>query len=454
MQKAFVFDINKCTGCEACEVACAVENQLEPGTSWRTVESFNTPRHPGVPLFHLSLACNHCVDAPCMTSCPTLAYSKDDATGAVTINPDACMGCKYCTWACPYDAPRFDVAQGVVTKCTFCNHRLAEGLEPACVSQCPTGALQVADLDTAPGTADAPGFTRTEVGPAVRFIPLRGERPYPEVTAPAPATTHAAPRTPPSKITLRTEWPLAVFTLLAAGLVGLMAADTGVNAFLFAILAAVGMGLSTLHLGKKMRAWRAILNWRRSWLSREIILFSMFVGFSTVRLLVGGSMSALVWPIAAVGFAALFAMDRVYSVTRTPGLRLHSAQVLLTGALVLGLLSGSNLLFQSVAMAKVILYISRKVMRPYAGVTAVVVSVLRVVPGALIPMWLWVTSLQAPADLGALATWSAVALGIAMGEVVDRCEFYTELSVPTPRGQISEDLESAVDSVAAGASCG
>ncbi len=442
MQKAFVFDINKCTGCQACEVACAVENQLEPGTSWRAVETFNEPRHPGVPLFHLSLACNHCVDAPCMESCPTLAYSKDDTTGAVTINPDACMGCKYCTWACPYDAPRFDANQGIVTKCTFCNHRLAEGLEPACVSQCPTGALQLADLDTAPGTADAPGFPRTEVGPAVRFIPLRGERPYPESTAPVPAIARAVAPAPPSKITLKAEWPLAVFTLLAAGLVGLMAADTRVNAFPFVTLAALGMGLSTLHLGKKARAWRAILNWRRSWLSREIILFSMFVGLSAVRLLAGGSASALTWPIAVVGFAALFAMDRVYSVTRTPRLWMHSAQVFLTGALVLGLLSGSNPLFLGVGTVKVILYLSRKVMRPYAGATAVAVSALRVVPGAMIPMWLWVS--QAPGPHAPVGVGLLLALGVVVGEVIDRCEFYMELSVPSPRGQIAMDLESAV----------
>ena len=121
MQRSFVLDINTCTGCHACQVACQIENQLQPGTSWRWVDTFNEPRYPGVPVFHLSLACNHCVNAPCMTHCPTLAYSKDPRTGAVILDEAKCIGCKYCTWACPYDAPRFEPAWGVVVKSTFCN---------------------------------------------------------------------------------------------------------------------------------------------------------------------------------------------------------------------------------------------------------------------------------------------------------------------------------------------
>ena len=438
MQQAFVIDTNKCTGCQACEVACTVENQLEAGTSWRTVYTFNEPRYPGIPLFHLSLACNHCLDAPCMKYCPALAYSKDATTGAVTIDPDKCMGCKYCTWACPYDAPRFDADRGIVTKCTFCDQRQAQGLEPACVSLCPTGALQIAALDTAPGTADISGFPRTGVGPAVRFIPLRGERPYPKISAPAPAAPHIAARKSPSKISLRSEWPLLVFTLLASTLVGLVAAGVNMNAFTFALLAAAGMGLSTLHLGKKMRAWRSILNWRRSWLSREIILYSMFAGLSFVYLFVGADAPVLHGLVTVLGFAALFAIDQVYRVTRTPGLRLHSAQSLLTGALVLGLASGSSLLFLGVGALKVILYVFRRMARPRAGLLALVLGILRVVPGALIPMWLWILQKPEPGTSAGLGL--VLVLGLAVGELIDRCEFYSGLSVPTPGGQIAVDL--------------
>jgi Fe-S-cluster-containing dehydrogenase component len=432
-QQAFVIDVAKCTGCQACEVACTVENQLEPGTSWRTVHTFNEPRYPGIPLFHLSLACNHCLDAPCMEHCPALAYSKDEKTGAVTIDPDKCMGCKYCTWACPYDAPRFDAEQGIVTKCTFCNHRQVEGLEPACVSQCPTGALQIAALDTAPGKAGIAGFPNTGVGPAVRFLPLRGERPYPEMSTPIPAAPAIAARKPPSKITLKSEWPLVVFTLLASILVGMVAADTGVNALTFALLSAAGMGLSTLHLGRKMRAWRSVLNWRRSWLSREIILFSMFAGLSVIYLLADEANPALHGLVTVIGLAALFAIDAVYWVTRTPRLRLHSAQTLLTAALVLGLLSGSGALFLGAGTVKLFLYVFRRLTRPRAGTRAAILGVLRIVAGLLLPMGLWLST----------GFGLALVVGLVIGEVIDRCEFYMDLVVPTPHGQIAVDLATA-----------
>ena len=76
VQNAFIFDINKCTGCQACQIACVIENELEPERSWRQMFTFNKQRLPDIPLFHLSLACNHCLDAPCMKYCPALAYLR------------------------------------------------------------------------------------------------------------------------------------------------------------------------------------------------------------------------------------------------------------------------------------------------------------------------------------------------------------------------------------------
>ena len=146
MPNSFVFDPNRCTGCGACQLACSIENQLGPAKSWRRIETFNPRNHPQAPVFHLSLACNHCNEPACMYACPALAYSRDGRTGAVILDENKCIGCKYCSWACPFDAPRFDAARGVMSKCTFCNHRLADGLAPACASLCPTGALILSNL--------------------------------------------------------------------------------------------------------------------------------------------------------------------------------------------------------------------------------------------------------------------------------------------------------------------
>ena len=86
--------------------------------------------------------CMHCVDPGCISVCPVTAMRKDPDTGVVTYHADACIGCRYCVWACPYNIPKwdFDDAFGKINKCEFCNHLLAEGKLPACVDRCPTGA--------------------------------------------------------------------------------------------------------------------------------------------------------------------------------------------------------------------------------------------------------------------------------------------------------------------------
>jgi DMSO reductase iron-sulfur subunit len=441
MQRAFTLDINKCTGCEACRVACTIENQLVPGTSWRWVDTFNDRHHPEIPLFHLSLACNHCLHPPCVRHCPTLAFSKDPETGLVTVDEESCIGCRYCTWACPYDSPQFDAASGVVKKCTFCDHRLAERKEPACVALCPTGALQVADLQESTGAVSVPGFPQTDAEPAIRFLTMRREPPYPKSTSPPSSTSVEDLRSrAASKVALRSEWSLIAFTLLVALLVGWIAgldAGAGLSAPIFLGLSAAGAVLSTLHLGRRLQAFRSIANWRQSWLSREIILFLLFVSFATAHLLTGGDASVARWLAMIAGFGALIAVDRVYAATRTPKLHLHSAQVLLTGLLVLGIAASAEPVFLTVGVVKVILYLYRKFgpgkrghgMRPW-------ISVARVVLGFLIPGGLWLAD---PTSSVGLALSS-----LAVGEIIDRCEYYVELEVSTPRRQMAMALADAL----------
>ena len=97
-----------------------------------------------------------------MENCPALAYTRDKKTGAVILHAEKCIGCKYCTWACPYDAPKFNPKTRIIEKCTFCNHRILDTLKPACANLCPTGALDFIEMPDNIENVDIPGFT--EIG--------------------------------------------------------------------------------------------------------------------------------------------------------------------------------------------------------------------------------------------------------------------------------------------------
>ncbi len=136
----FKLDLARCVGCGACVLACRIENQLPMGVSWRRVLQVNQPRIGGGPTYHLSVACHHCENPPCVRACPSGALKKGP-DGLVSLDSGRCIGCRYCEMACPFGAPSFDVDAGVMTKCHLCHHRLAEGSSPACVAACPTEAL-------------------------------------------------------------------------------------------------------------------------------------------------------------------------------------------------------------------------------------------------------------------------------------------------------------------------
>jgi len=438
---AFVFDQKRCTGCHACRLACTIENGLPLGESWRQIVTFNPRHEPALPSFHLSLACNHCAAPACMHACPAGAYRRDAATGAVLVDEAKCIGCRYCTWACPYDAPRFDPRRGVVTKCTFCVERLRAGGVPACAAYCPTGALTVAQCAERKLTTTAVGFPDgSALRPAIRIIP------WPDGTAPAAderAAAAMAPGTPPpAKITLRSEWSLAVFTFAAAVLVGLFAGHVlgpvRMPLPLFLGIAMPAMGLSALHLGRKERAWRAVLGLRRSWLSREVVAFSAFVGLGAVTLLD----PALPMPVRAaaivLGGLALVAMDQVYGVARLPaGARPHSAGVLLTALFVLGVVAPSVPMAAAAAALKVGLYLRRKIAARRRGAgSRPAVSAFRLGLAFVLPATLWL------ADVPGLR-WLILG-AVLVGEFLDRCELYDELEIATPSGAIRADFDRLV----------
>src|SRR5262249_5477969 len=119
--------------------------------------------YPFAQRFHLSMGCNHCVEPSCLTGCPVQAYTKDTLTGIVDHSADTCIGCQYCTWNCSYQVPQYNPARGVVGKCDMCHGRLNQGSQPACVSACPEGAIEIEIVDIAKwrhehAAADAPGL--------------------------------------------------------------------------------------------------------------------------------------------------------------------------------------------------------------------------------------------------------------------------------------------------------
>lgn len=197
-----VIDLDKCTGCQACTLACKAENNVPHGSPeeqerrleiyWNKVIAVSNGEYPVANTTIIPMPCMHCEHPPCVTVCPAKAtYKRED--GIVMQNFRRCIGCKYCIVACPYGARSFNYKEqeekeyqrpdlpgdkynkeleynnyigpwpfphrthGVVEKCTFCFHRIDKGLKegktigvdvvPACVEACPSGARVFGDLD-------------------------------------------------------------------------------------------------------------------------------------------------------------------------------------------------------------------------------------------------------------------------------------------------------------------
>ncbi len=179
----FYFNAERCTGCKACQVACKDKWDLKTGVTWRRVVEYsggnwvaNTDGTytQNVFAYYVSVACNHCENPLCLDVCPANAITKRE-DGIVIINQDACIGCRYCEWNCPYGAPQFDEEQGVMSKCNMCYDAVDAGESPSCVAACPQRALYFGDLDE----------LRAEHGDLAGVAPL----PDPDITQPALVVT-------------------------------------------------------------------------------------------------------------------------------------------------------------------------------------------------------------------------------------------------------------------------
>jgi len=164
---AFLFDANLCIGCRACEMACRNENHTPANIHWRHVEKIGEGTY-------LSMACNHCDSPECFRVCPKHAFSKRK-DGIVEIDSSLCNGCRLCVNACPYGAPQYDINTNKVTRCQMCYSRQDNGLLPACVEACTTGALAIIDLNEIQQTETVeaiPGFRDLKLTkPSIRFHP-------------------------------------------------------------------------------------------------------------------------------------------------------------------------------------------------------------------------------------------------------------------------------------------
>ena len=146
MNYGFLINNDTCIGCHACTTACKSENEVPLGVNRTWVKTVETGVYPNVTRSFQVTRCNHCANPPCVRICPVTAmYQRED--GIVEFDPDACIGCKACLQACPYDAIYIDPDSGTAAKCHYCAHRVDIGLEPACVVVCPEHSILAGDLD-------------------------------------------------------------------------------------------------------------------------------------------------------------------------------------------------------------------------------------------------------------------------------------------------------------------
>lgn len=313
-QYRFHFDMTRCIGCRCCEVACSEQNGNPIEINWRRVGEIEGGTYPFTQRLYLSMSCNHCLEPSCLKGCPVNAYAKDSITGIVRHSADTCIGCGYCTWNCPYGAPQYNPARGVVGKCDLCYHRLEQGRAPACADACPEGAIRIelvniAEWRSGHAEADAPGMPSAGHTLSTTRVTL------PEKTAPVfeRADHHRVRPEDP-------HWPLVfmlVLTQLCAGAfvyLSFLPGGNGRGVVASLLLALVSLGASTLHLGRPAFAWRALKMWRRSWLSREVLLFSLFAGAATASVL----MPSAAYAAAALGLAGVTASAFIYLVPARP----------------------------------------------------------------------------------------------------------------------------------------
>lgn len=321
-------------------VACNEQHGNPSNLFWRRVGECEIGSYPEARRLFTSMACNHCLDPACLKGCPTEAYVKNPRTGIVRHIDEECIGCEYCVWNCPYTVPQYDKARHIVTKCDMGFEELMNDQWPACVSTCPTDALAIETVDTRewrerPDSGDAPGL------PSVRMTYSTTRFSFPDGRSSAGTDLLHGDHAVAARFRLHPEkphLPLVLFTVLTQMAVGtlfmfwvarLRSAPDPVSANTILLpLSIVMLSLlaATLHLGRPLRAYRALRNWRHSWLSREIGSFGAFAALTTAAVLIpkvwstlpSATLRVLEGCAVLLGLASLYCTARIYRVPARP----------------------------------------------------------------------------------------------------------------------------------------
>jgi DMSO reductase iron-sulfur subunit len=368
-QHGFFFTADNCIGCHACEAACAEKNETPSHLAFRSVGYLEGGAWPDYTRLNISMACNHCDDPVCLKGCPTRAYTKFAEYGAVLQDPDICFGCGYCTWVCPYNAPQLDPVAGHVSKCNMCVDRLEVGLKPACAAACLGGALDFGIIETQPenrvqAETAIPGFPDPSITrPNIRFQQTKSLPRELTRTDSRPLTyvrDASGYRPQASNTSDKMDWglkklstrenPLVVFTLVTQLVVGAfltlflgpllglgdLEPHSPTRTFLLFLLVGaqtLALVLSTLHLGRPHRFYRAFNNLRWSPVSREVagiaVFYNLLAGYALLTGFpaltqwlpaeLGSALEPVFgWGAAVSGIAALWFMHRIYRIPARP----------------------------------------------------------------------------------------------------------------------------------------
>jgi Fe-S-cluster-containing dehydrogenase component/DMSO reductase anchor subunit len=351
MHRGFIFNHNKCVSCNACSAACILENGWSVHT--RKIFTYNSEAEISLPLVNLSLACNHCESAICMEGCPTSAYRRESVTGAILLDESKCIGCRYCQWNCPYDAPKFDEESKIIAKCNLCYSLLLEDSLPACSSACPTGALSFGQLSVS-GSRSYSWFPDKKLNPGIEFTSDIND---PLKIVPENIFQRSGSENSKKRKNNSDELSLIIFSFLAT-----LSVATIISSFLkgdfpkkiiFIPLIILAGVVSLFHLGKKLRSWRSITNLRNSPLSREITAFIVYGFVSALAVITRIPGFLLVSSITGLIFLMLIDGVYIYADKRR-SVFLHSGQTFISALIIVSFFSGIVLPFVFIAVIKLI----------------------------------------------------------------------------------------------------